>query len=114
VRLPFVAIPVTIKGLPIRRSPGWGMPVTRGGLPFDDLSRRWHDLAERRLEHFTELYRSGRWQRYYASEEQFAARMLDVIRAAKVWARLAGRAQSAPADAPEMIQTEAEGLRPAA
>jgi uncharacterized repeat protein (TIGR03809 family) len=90
------------------------MPVTHGGLPFDDLSRRWHDLAERRLRHFVELYRSGRWQRYYASEEQFAARMLDVIRAAKVWARLAGRAQPALADAAAMTRAEPEGLRPAA
>lgn len=67
------------------------MPVTRGGRPFDELSRRWHELAERRLVYFIELYRSGRWKRYYASEEQFAVRMLDVIRAAKTWASLAGR-----------------------
>ena len=67
------------------------MQVTRGGHPFDELSRRWHELAERRLVYFTELYRSGRWKRYYASEEHFAVRMLDVIRAAKVWASLAGR-----------------------
>jgi uncharacterized repeat protein (TIGR03809 family) len=87
------------------------MPVTRGGLPFDDLSRRWHDLAERRLAYFTELYRSGRWKRYYASEEQFAARMLDVIRAAKVWARLAGREPEVASAAPTAV---VEGLRSAA
>jgi uncharacterized repeat protein (TIGR03809 family) len=86
------------------------MPVTQGGLPFDDLSRRWHDLAERRLAYFTELYRSGRWTRYYASEEQFATRMLDVIRAAKAWARLAGRAPEASA----RPAGTGEGLRSAA
>lgn len=68
------------------------MPATQGGPIFDDLSRRWHDLADRRLAHFAELYHSGRWRLYYRSEEHFAERMLDVIKAAKIWAELAGRA----------------------
>ncbi|MEJ2624852.1 MAG: hypothetical protein P8Z80_10015 [Pseudolabrys sp.] len=68
------------------------MPATQGGQPFDDLSRRWHDLADRRLAYFTELHRSGRWRLYYRTKQQFAIRMLDVIQAAKVWAELAGRA----------------------
>ena len=67
------------------------MPAGQGGPRFNELSRRWHDLAERRLAHFTELYHSGRWRLYYATEERFATHMLDVIRAARVWARLAGR-----------------------
>lgn len=82
------------------------MPVTRSRPPFDDIARRWHDLAERRLAHFTELYRSGRWQRYYASQEQFAARMLDVIRAAKNWAELAGR-DPVPDDARDDLRNAA-------
>lgn len=67
------------------------MPAGQGQPPFDSLAARWHDLAERRLAHFTELYHSGRWRLYYRTEQQFAVRMLDVIRAAKTWARLAGR-----------------------
>lgn len=67
------------------------MPVPQGKPPFDRLARRWHDLADRRLAHFTELYQSGRWRLYYSTEQQFALQMLDVIRAAKAWAQLAGR-----------------------
>jgi hypothetical protein len=46
-------------------------------------------LAERRLLHMSELYRSGRWAHYYATQRQFAAHMLDAIRVAKIWAKLA-------------------------
>lgn len=55
-----------------------------------DVARKWLDLAERRVDHYQDLYRSGRWRYYYASEEDFAVRMLDVIRAAKNFARIAG------------------------
>jgi uncharacterized repeat protein (TIGR03809 family) len=65
------------------------MPVPPGPSHFDKASRRWLSLAERRLAYYTELYRSGRWQRYY-SKERFAALMLDVIRAVKTWEKLAG------------------------
>jgi len=65
------------------------MPALQGEPRLDVIARKWHELAERRLAYFTELYRSGRWSHYY-TQELFAARMLDVIRAAKVWADLAG------------------------
>jgi uncharacterized repeat protein (TIGR03809 family) len=49
---------------------------------------RWRALADRRLEHMTLLYETGRWRRYF-TEEKF----LDVIRetkeAADRWHRLA-------------------------
>jgi hypothetical protein len=54
------------------------------------IARKWHDLAERRLDYYTELYRSGRFRHYY-TEERFAVRMLQVIEAAKRWCDLAGR-----------------------
>ena len=44
-----------------------------------DVVARWCDLAERRLEHLTELFESGRWRRYH-SELAF----LENIREAKV------------------------------
>lgn len=53
--------------------------------------RKGHDLAERRLAHFTELYRSGRWKDYYPDERRFASHMLDVIRASRVWSELLDR-----------------------
>jgi len=68
------------------------MPPTQAEARLQAVARRWHDLAESRLAYFNELYRSGRWQRYY-SKEHFALRMLDVIKAAKTWRELAGRAQ---------------------
>jgi len=66
------------------------MSTPQGGHRLDEIARRWRDLADRRLGYFTELYRSGRWKRYY-SEESFAARMRDVIKAVKLWRDLADR-----------------------
>jgi hypothetical protein len=66
------------------------MPQLAGAVPFDLIARKWHALARKRLLYYSELYRSGRWTHYYASREEFAAAMLDVIKAAKTWARLAG------------------------
>lgn len=66
------------------------MQTLQGGSRFEEIVRKWHDLAERRLDYFTELYRSGRWRHYY-TQERFAVRMLDVIRAAKTWSDLAAR-----------------------
>ena len=83
------------------------MPAEQGGSRLDVITRQWHDLAERRLAYFTELYRSGRWQRYY-SQEHFALHMLDVIKAARVWRDLAGRSWSVPPVARD------DDLRPAA
>jgi hypothetical protein len=83
------------------------MPHIAGGPRFDIMARKWHALAQRRLLDYSELYRSGRWTHYFASREAFAARMLDVVRAAKAWANLAGEPRAAPAIDPD-------DLRPAA
>jgi uncharacterized repeat protein (TIGR03809 family) len=56
--------------------------------PYGDIAQKWRDLAERRRLHFVELYRSGRWKHYY-TEEQFLARMREVMHAADAWAQLA-------------------------
>ena len=76
----------------------------------DQIALKWHDLAQRRLDHYTELYRSGRWQRYY-TQERFAMRMLDVIDAAKKWRDLAGLPQTEPS--PRSSQHD-DAMRPAA
>jgi len=56
--------------------------------PFDNVARQWLDLAQRRLDYYVALYRSGRWKHYY-TEEAMALRMLDVIKAVRFWAELA-------------------------
>jgi uncharacterized repeat protein (TIGR03809 family) len=71
------------------------MPALLSVPRFDEISRKWLDLAERRLAYFAELYRSGRWQRYY-TRERFTVLMRDVIGAVKTWKQLAVQA-SAPA-----------------
>jgi hypothetical protein len=53
------------------------------------VTRQWLDLAERRLASYEELYRSGRWTHYYPTQELFALRMLDVIKAVKTLRRVA-------------------------
>jgi uncharacterized repeat protein (TIGR03809 family) len=58
--------------------------------PYGDVALKWRELAERRRAHFVELYRSGRWKRYY-TEDQFLVRMREVIHAAEAWGQLAPR-----------------------
>ena len=67
------------------------MLATPGAPRLDEISRKWLALAERRLAYFAELYRSGRWQRYYI-RERFTVLMRDVIGAVKTWKRLAAQA----------------------
>ncbi len=60
---------------------------------FEKVTRRWLELAERRLASYEELYRSGRWRLYFPTQEHFAARMLDVIRVTKAFQRASARPQ---------------------
>jgi len=61
--------------------------------------RKLYALAERRRNHFVELYRSERWRRYYA-EEAFRAQMKDVIQNVETWGKvLEEMTGSAPAKA---------------
>ena len=88
------------------------MPAVQGGPRLDEIARKWRDLANRRLAHFTELYRSGRWTHYY-TKEGLTLRMREVIAAAKVWSDLADRthANRIPAEQPAVRD---DRLRPAA
>lgn len=70
------------------------MPAIPCGLRVERIARQWHDLAERRVVYYNELYRSGRWERYFRTREQFALRMLDVIAVAKAFSKLAGEPPS--------------------
>jgi len=71
------------------------MPALPGVPRFDDLVRRWLELAERRLNYFSELYRCGRWRRYY-TPEQFADRVVAVMKSVAVWRELAGKPPAEP------------------
>lgn len=73
------------------------MPDTLGVPGFDELSRQWLALAERRLAYFSELYRSGRWQRYYTAES-FADQVVDVMKGVTVWRELVRQAPVLTAD----------------
>jgi uncharacterized repeat protein (TIGR03809 family) len=52
-----------------------------------DLGPRWRLLAERRLEHLTELFESGRWRRYY-SERAFLENIQEAKAAVAHWRNL--------------------------
>lgn len=90
------------------------MGTTMQDLPssprLQSIARKWHDLAERRLNYYTELYRSGRWKHYF-TEDRFAVRMLEVIEGAKRWRDLAGRPRS---ERPEGASFQDDNMRPAA
>jgi uncharacterized repeat protein (TIGR03809 family) len=64
------------------------MSLRAQARPYDEVARKWRDLAERRREHFVELYESGRWK-YYYSEAEFIREMREVVKAAEDWARIA-------------------------
>ena len=55
-------------------------------LPIE-TARKWHALAERRRAYFVELYRSGRWRKYYA-EDAFLAHLRDVMDSVESWGAL--------------------------
>ena len=52
---------------------------------FGKIAERWRDLAERRRDFFSELYRSGRWQRYY-DEDELLAQIREVAEICDRWA----------------------------
>lgn len=48
------------------------------------ISRKGLELAERRRAHLVELYKSGRWRRYF-DEQEFLARTREAIREVAFW-----------------------------
>jgi len=56
--------------------------------PYEAAAKKWRALAYGRCAHLVELSRSGRWKHYY-SEEQFLTRMVEALRAAQTWDRIA-------------------------
>jgi uncharacterized repeat protein (TIGR03809 family) len=58
-----------------------------------DIFARWHALAERRLDHLTELFETGRWRRYH-SEADFLENIREARTAVDIWRDLATREAS--------------------
>lgn len=63
-----------------------------------EIAGKWRDLAEARRHYFEQLYRSGRWKRYY-SDDQLLARMREVIASAERWQQIAPRDEQATGQA---------------
>jgi hypothetical protein len=64
---------------------------------FEEMSRKWLALAERRFAHLVALYRGGRWRPYYDAE-RLAALIRDSIEALQHWKQLAGRKRAPAVD----------------
>src|SRR5260370_42576414 len=58
-----------------------------------DIIARWCALAERRLEHLTELFESGRWRRYH-TELAFLENIKEAKSAVEIWRDLLRREAS--------------------
>jgi hypothetical protein len=52
-----------------------------------ESARKWLGLAERRRSYFVELYRSGRWARYY-DESSLKKHMIEVIADVERWQKV--------------------------
>ncbi|MFD2182035.1 TIGR03809 family protein [Rhodoplanes azumiensis] len=92
------------------------MPTTIPRAFSAATSRKGLDLAERRRAHLVDLYKSGRWRRYF-DEQEFLARTREAIREVEFWtAAIAlwdepGAAAAAPA--PELETAPAPPREPA-
>jgi uncharacterized repeat protein (TIGR03809 family) len=65
---------------------------------WERIALKWRALAESRCVHFDDLYRTGRWKRYY-TEPEFLAAMRDAVMIAERWAKIAPRPEEREAAA---------------
>jgi len=92
---------------PLTRSPH-STETARNGSPLPSVVRarasiaraalKWTELAERRREHYIELYESGRW-RHYHTDHAFLAQLRQAFATAENWARIAHRSEALAAEA---------------
>jgi uncharacterized repeat protein (TIGR03809 family) len=64
------------------------MSAGQAAKALDVVAHKWRRLAERRREHFVELFYSGRWKLYY-TEDEFLKCMREAIRLTERWALIA-------------------------
>ena len=67
------------------------MSAELSARPLASIAQQWCDLAQRRHAHYVELFDTGRWKHYF-TEQEFIARLRDVVAANAKWQELAGRA----------------------
>jgi uncharacterized repeat protein (TIGR03809 family) len=63
------------------------MTTSFDALRYQRALERWRALAERRLAYITDLYETGRWQRYF-SEREFLRMVRETRAAVETWQRL--------------------------
>jgi uncharacterized repeat protein (TIGR03809 family) len=68
------------------------VPMFQATLKWERIGLKWRELAERRHAHYLDLYKTGRWKRYY-TEEEFRAELMAAIELAQRWASIAPRAE---------------------
>ena len=69
-----------------------------------DIVARWCNLAERRLEHLTDLFETGRWRRYH-TEQVFLENIREAKAAVETWRDLLARDA-----APDHLAVDLTGL----
>ena len=69
-----------------------------------EMVRKWRSLAERRRAHFIELYRTGRWRKYFG-EQEFLKIVREIAADLEGWDAVAGSDfpdASSPSEFPEL------------
>jgi hypothetical protein len=72
---------------------GWFMASQLDLAKGREIVARWCNLAERRLDHLTELFDSGRWRRFY-DEQVFLENIREAKTAVETWRDLLSREAS--------------------
>ena len=65
---------------------------------WEHVALKWRALAQQRCVHFDDLYRTGRWKRYY-TEEKFLDELRQTMAMAGRWAKIAPRPEEREAAA---------------
>ena len=76
---------------PVPRTAQMPKTMIPATLRLERVALKWRELAERRRDHFFELYRSGRWTHYYDSDLLFLTAMRQAVYIADRWAAIAPR-----------------------
>jgi uncharacterized repeat protein (TIGR03809 family) len=75
---------------PVPRIPGLPQTMVKAAVTLEATALKWRALAERRRDHYFDLYKSGRWRHYYTDQE-FLDELRDAIALAQRWAKIAPR-----------------------
>jgi uncharacterized repeat protein (TIGR03809 family) len=62
--------------------------MVQATVQWERIALKWRNLAERRRDHYIELYRSGRWKHYYGDAE-FLTELRKAAALAERWIAIA-------------------------